>query len=155
MPISMCVRRLNDQMQVHAGVTSEVLLDPRRPVKFASLDEVVTQPASAYCMPTSKTLESIDFVCQPEERGQVTTNLDHGAKAAGLRAAHRVLTDAKAGKQAWLTFVVPPDKFAAFKKQKIEGPLDTKKFNIGQRVMKMPLVSQATRPILMPALRFF
>ena len=84
------------------------------------------------------------------EMGQVTTKLGQGADAAGLRAAHAVLNGPKASKQAWMTFVVPPDKFATFKRQEMSGPLD-RKFNIRQHVMKMPLVSQAT---FMPSLRF-
>ena len=151
----MYVRCLNDEVQLHADATSEVFLAPRHPTKFQSLDEVAAQSASAYCMPISKTQESIDFVCQPDEMGQITTNLHHGAKAAGLRAAYAVLAGPKASKQAWLTFAVPPDKFLSFKRQET-GPLDTKKFNIRQRVLKMPLVSQATQAtssIPMPALR--
>ena len=141
-------------MQVSAGESSKVILAPRHQVRFQSLDEVSGQSASAYCMPSSKTRESFDFICQPEEMGLVTTSLNHGAKASGLRAVHGILARPKASKQAWLTFVVPPDKFADFNQQKIIGPLNTKKFNIRQRVLKMPLAYQASHTILMPALRF-
>ena len=142
-------------MQVHAGTTSTVDLHPRQPVQINSLLEVVSHPDDAYCMPISQIQKSIGFICQPDEMGQVTTNFDHGTEAAGLEAAHEVLSGPWAGKQAWLTFVVPPDKFASFKKQKIPGPLLMKKLDIRQRVMKMPLVSRATRSVPMPTWQFF
>ncbi len=137
-----------------ADAASTVHLVPRHQHKFHSLDEVSSQSDSAYCTPISKTQGAIDFVCQPDEMGLVTTNLDPGAKAAGLRDAHAVLNGPKASKQAWLTFVVPPEKFAKFKRQKISGPPDAKKINIRQRVMKMPLIPHAPLSSRPSALHF-
>lgn len=138
---------------MHADATSTISLTPCHQVRFQSLGKVADQPASAYCLPSSSTRQSVDFICQPDELGWITTSFDNGIEAPQLRKAHAVLTGPKAGEQAWLTFIVPPEKFADFKQQKISGRLNPKKVNIKQRVMKMPLVSLTTRTIFAPALQ--
>ena len=124
------------------------------PHKYQSLSEVSTQPDHVHCLPESKTEHSIDFIRQPDELGQVTTNLKHGAKSPGLRSAYAVLRGPQAGGHAWLTIVVPPDNFQQYKLQEIKGPLDSKKFRIHQRVLRMPLTSHAALAILRPAMQF-
>ncbi len=74
----------------------------------------------------------------------------HSVKASALRSAYAVSTGPKTTKamgKAWLTFVVPPDKFSAFRLQ------DTKRFRVQQHVFKMPLISKAARIVPLPALR--
>ena len=71
--------------------------------------------------------------------GQVTTNLNRGAKAPGLRRFYNALTGPQSGQEAWLTFIVPPDKFDAFRLQKIAGEEKLgQQYSIKQRVISMP-----------------
>ena len=142
-------------MLVGAASTVTILMGHSH--KYQSLSEVATQPEHVLCLPESKTEESIDFVCQPNELGHATTNLKHGAKTIGLRKAYAVLRGPQvpqAGGHAWLTFVVPPDKFEQYKLQEIKGPLDGTKCRIRQRVLKMPLTSRAILAIAKPAMLF-
>ncbi|KAK9830474.1 hypothetical protein WJX72_011947 [[Myrmecia] bisecta] len=51
---------------------------------YDDLAEVETQPDGVYCIPVSKTAEAIDYICQPDDLGQITINLKHGAKTTDL-----------------------------------------------------------------------
>lgn len=112
---------------MHAGTPLEDLSIPAcNPCKFKRLTDVGKQLDGVHCLPESEIQESLDFMRQPDE-------------AQGLRKACAVLRGPKEGGQAWLTFIVPPDKFDKFKNQKMRGHLGLKKHNFRQRVLKMPL----------------
>lgn len=83
-----CRHNMLASMHVLVGDASTVAIPMRHPHKYQSLSEVSTQPDHVHCLPKSKTEESIDFICQPNELGQAMTNLKHGAKATGLRNAY-------------------------------------------------------------------
>ena len=129
-----------------AGVSETIDVPPRKAFIYDKVSEVAAQTSQAYCIPKSKTAESVDFICQPGELGQVTINLRHGAKAPGLQNAYSALTGPLKSGYAWLTFVVPPDRFANYKLQQLKS-LDLTRFTIKQRVMKLQISSRlSTKP---------
>ncbi|KAK9805693.1 hypothetical protein WJX72_012256 [[Myrmecia] bisecta] len=127
-----------DIRNLETGVSSQLVLPAVGRHQFASLAEVNQQPDGVHCFPRKKNLQSVDFLRQPDDMGQVTIDLDHGAKAAGLRAAHNVLRAGQNGQAVHLTFVVPSDRYDNFPKQKI-GKVDRKRYPISQRVLKNSL----------------
>ena len=130
-----------------AGASSQLVLPAVARHQFTSLEEVTQQPDHVHCLPKKKTLQSVDFLRQPDDMGQVTIDLGHGAKAAGLRAAHDVLRAGQTGQPVHLTFVVPPDRYDNFPRQNI-GRIDRKRYPISQRVLKMPLSGRALALLL-------
>ena len=70
--------------------TSTVSFAPLRQFRFQSLDEVSSQPISAYGLPSSRVQQPIDNMCQP---GPDHNNLDNGTEAAKLQKAHAALID--------------------------------------------------------------
>ena len=145
--------------ELNAGVATTICLPRRHQVKFQKLHEVKewpSLPVAAYHRPHSRIEELIDFVCQPDGLGHVTTQLDRGVKGKRLPSGWAAMNATREGYPIWLTFIVPPDKFDAFRKQKILKPWV---FNdrIRQRILKMPLSSQVKctiRAIRTPAFRF-
>ena len=124
---------------VFAGFTSQLVLPA---AAFSSLAEVSQQADGVHCFPKKQNLQSVDFVRQPDDLGQVTIDLGHGAKAAGSRAAPEVLRAGQSGQAVHLTFVVPADRYNNFTKQKI-GKVDCKRYPTHQRVLKIPLSGRA------------
>lgn len=138
---------LTATVYVFAGVSSQLVLPAVARYQFTSLAEVNKQPDDVHCFPKKKNLQSVDFLRQPDDMGQVTIDLYHGAKATGLRAAHNVLRAGQSGQAVHLTFVVPSDRYDNFPKQKI-GKIDLKRYPIIQRVLKIPLSGRALALLL-------
>ncbi|KAK9907683.1 hypothetical protein WJX75_008057 [Coccomyxa subellipsoidea] len=136
-----------DIRDLETGVSSQLVLPAVARHQFTSLAEVNKQPDDVHCFPKKKNLQSVDFLRQPDDMGQVTIDLDHGAKATGLRAAHNVLRAGQSGQAVHLTFVVPSDRYDNFPKQKI-GKIDLKRYPIIQRVLKIPLSGHALALLL-------
>ncbi|BDA42991.1 probable crinkler effector protein 16 [Coccomyxa sp. Obi] len=123
------------------------------PCTFEDIKEVASLPDGCHCRPKSKVFQSVDFLRQPNDIGQVTQNLQHApAQSARIREWFEVL---RAGKETppgpvYLTYVVPPEIFKNLKEIRLKGPLDKTKYPLRHRVMKMPFMragALAYRPI--------
>ena len=101
--------------------------------------DVYSQLEGIFCRPGSNTSKAIDSLAQPSDLGQATLNMAHGINADGLRAAHGALRGPKLGNaEVSFSWWVPPTIFERFKKRDLKGLLDTQKFPVRQRVVKIP-----------------
>jgi len=85
-------------------------------VMYDSQEEVRAAPDATYCKPRRKNEASVDAIIQPDKLLQFTVSGSHSIKSEGLQYAVSMLRQPE---KAMLIFVVPPDKYDAFKKQKV------------------------------------
>ncbi len=95
-----------------------------------------------YCHANEPNLIKPDFIMQPNDIGYLNIHMDREVRADGLRKAYAVLRGPKDGSHAWLTWVVPPNKYDDFSEQQVLNKIHLKKFKIRQRVLKFPLRMQ-------------
>ncbi|BDA47801.1 hypothetical protein COCOBI_11-0580 [Coccomyxa sp. Obi] len=73
------------------GLATQLELPRLNAFEFKDLIEVAAQPSNVHCYPRAKNRESVDFLRQPDDMGQITINMNHGASTNGLRKAYGVL----------------------------------------------------------------
>ena len=123
-------------------------LDLPPPVKefaFTTLGDVAQQDNGTYCIPPSQTFKDTDALLQPNIMFQCTVAASHPESAAGVsNAANAMRTTGDVS----LVFVVPPERFANFRKQDLKGRGFESLKRVKQRVLKLPL-SAVARPMFL------
>lgn len=115
---------------------------PVKEFSFTSLDDVAQQEDGTYCIPTSQTFDDIDALLQPDIMFQCTVSASHPASAAGVNNGAKAM---RTTGDVSLVFVVPPERFANFRKQVIKGRGFSTLKRVKQRVLKLPLRDIARR----------
>jgi hypothetical protein len=124
------------------GVGTELRIPVALTVFFTSLDQVNSRGTNVYSLPVSKRLAAVDALKQDDMLFQITINEEHGVNGTGLLAAVEQLRAPAAACR--LYFVVPPDKFASFTKQRIKRPRHGPVPSISQLVLELPVMTAAT-----------
>ncbi|KAK9818097.1 hypothetical protein WJX72_007160 [[Myrmecia] bisecta] len=100
----------------------------------ASLEKLKDKPG-AYIIPRARDYAPIDSLILPNRAFQCTVSAMPPVESVGLKC----MLDETGADEILLTFVVPPDQFATFKKQDLTGMQYNELRRVKQRVCQLPV----------------
>ena len=109
------------------GSVSEVKLDPTEPCSFSRWEQVITVRENEYVLPVQKNLATLDaLTVYPTRLYKITVGSSHVIKQSGLTKIVKRVEQVREGQRIDIVFVLPPDKFPGFNKQRYDPEGDPK-----------------------------